>query len=231
MEAKYFLPKMEIKKNNLIPEIILIDKPKGISSFDVIRRLRKKYGVKKMGHSGTLDPLATGLMIIGINKGTKKLNKLIKLPKIYEATILLGKKTATGDMEGKILEEKKISKIDVTQVKKVLKIMNGKIVLAVPFYSAVKISGKPLYKLARQGKTGIMLPKKQMEIFWLKLKKHFREENYYLLQIELKVASGTYVRSIAEEIGHRLNLPATVKELRRTKIGEFKVENAERLSN
>ena len=101
-------------------DIILIDKPKGITSFDVIRRLRKKYGIKKMGHSGTLDPLATGLMIVGIGKGTKKLTQLIGLPKVYDAQSLIGIKTSTGDMEGKILEQKKINSLDEKKIKQVL---------------------------------------------------------------------------------------------------------------
>jgi tRNA pseudouridine55 synthase len=102
-------------------EILLIDKPKGISSFDVIRILRKELGVRKLGHAGTLDPLATGLLIIGVGKGTKRLNDLLKLPKVYEMDILLGKKTETGDLEGKVLEEKEVEKIASEEARKVLK--------------------------------------------------------------------------------------------------------------
>jgi tRNA pseudouridine55 synthase len=98
-----------------IPEILLIDKPKGITSFDVIRQLRKKLNTRKIGHAGTLDPLATGLMILGVNAGTKKLGEYLKLPKVYYTDILLGKQTETGDLEGKVIERKKIDESLKTQ--------------------------------------------------------------------------------------------------------------------
>ena len=103
--------------------ILLIDKPKGITSFDVIRKLRKKLGVRKMGHSGTLDPLATGLLLIGVGKGTKKLKGLIGLPKTYSAEVLLGVRTDTGDLEGKVIEEKPVPKLDEKRVKKSLTLL------------------------------------------------------------------------------------------------------------
>lgn len=208
-------------------EIILIDKPKGITSFDVIRRLRKKLKIRKMGHSGTLDPLATGLLIIGIKKGTKKLKNLIGLNKIYETSILLGKQTTTGDLEGKTIKEQKVNKININKVKQVLKEITGKINIPVPVFSAIKVNGTPLYKIARKkGYQAVNPPKKEMEIFYIKLKNHHKNGDYYVLELEIKVSSGTYIRSIAEEIGRRLDLPATVKELRRTQIGEYKIEDA-----
>ncbi|MEX2013179.1 MAG: tRNA pseudouridine(55) synthase TruB [Candidatus Levyibacteriota bacterium] len=209
-------------------DILLIDKPKGITSFDVIRILRKKLNIRKMGHAGTLDPLASGLMIIGINRGTKRLNEYLKLPKVYEVHVLLGKKTTTGDLEGDILESKKVSEVDLKEVKKIIKEIKGKLTLPVPLYSAIKIKGTPLYKHARKGHT-IQPPKKEMEIINIKLKNHFKKDDFYILDLEIKVASGTYIRSIAEEIGKRLNLPATVAQLRRTQIGRFKIEEAEKL--
>lgn len=209
-------------------QILLIDKPKGITSFDVIRRLRRTLNIKKMGHAGTLDPLASGLMIIGVNRGTKKLNEYLKLPKVYEAQILLGKKTTTGDLEGETIESKEVSKIDLAEIKKVIKDLKGKIVLPVPLYSAIKLQGAPLYKYARKGQI-VKPPEKEMKIIEIKLKNHFKKGTYHILDIEIKVASGTYIRSIAEEIGRRLNLPATVAQLRRTQIGKFKIEDAMQL--
>ena len=208
-------------------KIILVDKPKGITSFDIIRILRRKYKIRKMGHSGTLDPLATGLMIIGIKEGTKELKNLIGLNKEYQASILLGKQTTTGDMEGDVIKSKKVNKINIEKVEKILKEITGKILLPVPIYSAIKVKGQPLYKIARKkGYKSVTPPKKEMEIFWIKIKNHHKEGDYYVLNLEMKVKSGTYVRSIAEEIGRKLKLPATIKELRRTKIGKFKIENA-----
>ncbi len=209
-------------------EILLIDKPKGISSFDVIRILRKKLKIKKIGHAGTLDPLATGLLIVGIGKGTKKLKDFLKLKKEYEVEVLLGKKTETGDLEGKVLEEKEVKEIDIEKLKEILKNLEGEIELEVPLYSAAKIKGQPLYKLARKG-IKIEPPKKKMKIYKLKLLKHFPKNKNYILKIKIECASGTYVRSVAEEIGKRLNLPATLSNLRRTKIGKFNVKDAEKI--
>lgn len=212
--------------NTFVEDILLIDKPKGITSFDVIRILRRKLGIKKMGHAGTLDPLASGLMIIGINKGTKKLNDYLKLPKVYEAEILLGKKTTTGDMEGEVLESKKVDDIDLKKVEQILIAMTGKIILPVPLYSAIKIKGTPLYKEARKG-TDIKAPVKEMEILNIKLTNNFKSDDFYILGLTIEVASGTYIRSIAEEIGRRLNFPATLANLRRTQIGKFKIEDSQ----
>ena len=210
-------------------EILLIDKPGGISSFDVIRKLRKKLGIRKMGHSGTLDPLASGLMIIGVGKGTKRLTDLIGLSKIYKVEILLGKRTDTGDLEGKVVEEKKVSKVDIEKVEKVLTDLEGEPKLAVPYYSAIKVKGKRLYKMAREGKEGVKIPVKKMKIYWVKLTGDRAVKEGYILKLVMKVGSGTYVRSIAEEIGKKLGLPAVVIKLRRTAIGEYRVDQAEKI--
>lgn len=207
-------------------EIVLIDKPKGITSFDVIRMLHKKLGMKKMGHAGTLDPLASGLMIIGIDKGTKLLSQYLKLPKVYKANVLLGIKTTTGDLEGAAIEQKTVENISIDEIRRTLDSMRGKIILPVPIYSAIKVAGKPLYKYARRH-LDVQRPSKKMETLWIKLLDHFPQENNYVLSIELEVASGTYIRSLAEEIGRRLGYPATLSGLRRTKIGDFKIEDAQ----
>lgn len=218
-----------MEPNRTDNKIILVDKPKGISSFGVIRLLRKKYNIKKMGHAGTLDPLATGLMIIATNKETKNLTNLIGLNKVYEVEILLGKKTTTADMEGDIIEDKPISELDENKLKNVLSKITGKINLPVPAFSAIKVNGNRLYKLARENKEMPELPVKQMEIFWIKNNGVKKDGNYLILNLEMEVKSGTYIRSIAEEIGKLLEIPATIKELRRTKIGDFKIEDAEKI--
>lgn len=202
--------------------IILVNKPKGITSFDVIRILRRNIGKIKMGHSGTLDPLATGLMIIGLGKGTKKLKELIGLPKTYITEILLGKKTDTGDVSGNIIEESSVvSNIDKNILINHLNEMIGEIKLKVPMYSSIKIKGKPLYKHARQ-KRKVDVPEKLMKIFSAKLIKF---ENQ-IATVEFHVSSGTYIRSLAEELGKRINTPATVNNLHRIKIGDFDVSQA-----
>ncbi|MFQ6049863.1 MAG: tRNA pseudouridine(55) synthase TruB [Candidatus Paceibacterales bacterium] len=209
-------------------EILFIDKPKGMSSFDVIRILRKKLKIRKMGHAGTLDPLATGLLIIGVGKGTKRLKEFLNLPKTYLMDILLGKKTETGDLEGKIIEEKEVKEINRKKVKEILKEIEGDIKLEVPLYSAVKLKGIPLYKYARKG-IKITPPKRKVRIFYLKLLDFLKEDKFYILKVEMKCQKGTYARAVAEEIGKRLNLPATLKDLRRTKIGKINISQAQKL--
>ena len=211
-------------------EILLIDKPKSISSFEVIRILRKKLKVKKIGHSGTLDPLASGLLIIGVGKGTKKLKNFLKLPKVYLAEILLGRETETGDQDGKVLVEKEIEDLPIEKVKKVLTEIKGKHCLPVPKYSAIKRKGVPLYKLARKG-IDFQPPKKMMEVYSIKFLSLTKKDRFFLLKVEIFCSSGTYIRSLAEEIGRRLSLPASLFNLRRTKIGKFKIEEAKKLED
>ncbi len=210
-------------------DILFIDKPKGMSSFDVIRVLRKKLKIKKIGHAGTLDPQATGLLIIGVGKGTKKLKEFAQLSKTYLMEVLIGQRTETGDFEGKVTEEKEVKKVDIKKIKKILKEMEGEIELQVPLYSAVKFKGKPLYKYAREG-IKITPPKRRTKIFYLKLLDWKKKGKFFVLKIEMKCQKGTYARSVAEEIGRRLNFPATLKELRRLKIGNFDVSKAKKIT-
>jgi len=207
-------------------DILLIDKPKGITSFDVIRQLRKGLGKKKMGHAGTLDPLATGLMIIGVGEGTKKLNEYIRLPKSYIAEILVGEKRSTGDMEGEVVESKNVESLEEGEVESALKEMIGVLRLPVPIYSAVKAGGKRLYKEVRKGRK-VVTPLRDMETKNTQLLSMRKEGDYYIVEVQFDVESGVYIRSLAEELGRRLGYPATIKELRRTQIGDFRIEDAE----
>ena len=208
----------------------MIDKPKGITSFDVIRKLRGTYPKVKLGHAGTLDPLASGLLIIGIGEGTKKLAQFLKLPKVYEVVVLLGEQRTTGDMEGKVTHSKKVEGLDIEKVEATLSGMVGNVELAVPKYSAIKVGGERLYKKARQGKD-FEPPKKIMKIIALELNGDRVDEDCHMLDITMEVGSGAYIRSIAEELGKRLGYPATVAELRRTKVGEFDIKDAKKLGD
>ena len=203
--------------------ILLIDKPKGITSFDCIRKLRTKLGIRKMGHAGTLDPNATGLMIIGLNDGTKKLSEYIGLDKTYEAEIALGISTTTGDPEGETLREIPNSNIKIPkkQIENVIEDFVGEHNIPVPAYSAIKQKGEPLYKKARRGEK-VETPIKKMVVHEAELLSYTQP----LLTVRLHVSSGTYIRSLAEEIGRQLDLPAMLSNLRRTQIGDFKIENA-----
>ncbi len=207
---------------------MFIDKPKGITSYDVIRILKKKLNVKKIGHAGTLDPQATGLLIIGIGKATKKLKEFLDLPKTYYMEVLLGKKTDTGDLDGAVIEQKEVRDIDESQLRQVVQGMVGQIELPVPMYSAVKHKGLPLYKYARRG-IKIEGKTRRTEIYEFKLIEILRQPDQIVLKMEMSCSKGTYARSMGEELGRRLSIPTTLKEVRRLKIGEFDISCAQTL--
>ncbi len=222
------------------PEILLIDKPSGMTSFDVIRALRKQYtaannGEKapKIGHAGTLDPLATGLMVLGTGKGTKKLTELVKLDKEYIAEIRVGEKRSTGDLEGEVLEQVEVAELDESQVRDELRGMVGVLTLPVSAYSAIKKDGVPMYKRARKaeekGEVVTDVPIRDMEVLQAEFLALACLDTYCVVTVRFYVRSGVYIRSLAEEFGKRMGYPATLQHLRRTKVGEFVVEDARAL--
>lgn len=183
-------------------------------------------GVKKMGHAGTLDPLATGLMVIGVGReGTKELNNFKGLDKSYEVTALLGKRTTTGDIEGDVVEEKSVVDIDSEKVKKAVEGLMGENNLTVPLYSAIKKKGKPLYWYARKG-LPVETPVKLMVVKEALFEDLYKEKGEYFIKFSVKVSSGTYIRSLVEEVGRYLNIPVTVYALRRTMVGDISIEGA-----
>lgn len=215
--------------------VILVDKSVGCTSFDCIRTLRRQLGIKKMGHAGTLDPLASGLMLIGINAGTKALTELTKLNKEYETEILLGQSRSTGDMEGEVLDSCPVDvPLSDAVVSDALTGMIGSLELPVSAYSAIKRDGTPLYRLAREaaarGETVADVPIRTMIVHEATLLQstqiEFDATQFQLLSVRFAVGSGTYVRSLAEELGRRLSYPACVYSLRRTKVGEYSVTDA-----
>lgn len=220
--------------------ILLIDKPKGISSFDVIRRLRRRYtqthdGAKapKMGHAGTLDPLASGLMLIGCGQGTKLLTNLTKLDKEYVATIRLGEQRSTGDLAGEVVDEcvvNEAAEILVNKISAALAAMRGELVLTVSAYSAIKVDGVPMYKRARKaelsGDTILDIPVRKMVVHEVELLDVVVEGGRAEVQVRFYVASGTYIRSLAEELGRRIGYPACLSDLRRTQVGEYHIDDS-----
>lgn len=211
-------------------EILLVDKPKGITSMDVIRRLRKELNIKKIGHAGTLDPLATGLMVVGVGTGTKKLAELIKLDKEYIAEIRIGEKRTTGDLEGEIVAEKEVTNIERETVEKALTKLLGTNTYPVSAYSAIKVNGVPMYKHARsaerEGKTVREVPQREMAVYEAELLDFELIQNRAIATVRFFVGSGTYIRSLAEALGEKINYPATLQNLRRTKVGEFDIKKA-----
>ena len=208
-------------------EIIFVDKPEGMTSFSVLKHIKRTLDIGKAGHAGTLDPLATGLMIIGIGTGTKKLKEYIGLDKVYEAGVLLGKRTNSGDLEGEVVEEKAVPEITENNVNTALSEMVGQLTLPAPIYSSLKRGGESLHKKARRGEDVTPHPVIMEVIESELLKIESGEET--VLHIKWHVGSGTYIRSLAEEIGLKLGTVATVKSLRRTKIGSHDVREAETL--
>jgi tRNA pseudouridine55 synthase len=221
--------KSPIKSKHYIePDILLVHKPKGLSSFDVIRQMRPILGTRKIGHAGTLDPLATGLMILGIDTGTKKLTQYLKLPKTYIAEILIGKSTTTGDLEGEIIEDKFVEKNDVRndEMEYQLLQMKGSHTLKVPLYSAIKVQGKALYTYARRGETPPYIPEKEMNILSIQILDSYNKGIYHVVKIRVEVSSGTYIRTLGEEFGRRIGYPATLQNLHRVSISNYLDANA-----
>jgi len=200
--------------------LLLIDKPLGITSFDVIRRLRRQTGVRKIGHAGTLDPLATGLMLMLFGTGCKQAMSLTKLDKRYVAQVTLGANSTTGDAEGdKTLVSETIP--TEAEIMQALEDFRGEITQTPSIYSAIKINGQEAYKHARAGRS-VEMPLRQVTIYELKLLNY----TYPVVSLEAKVSSGTYIRSLAEDLGATLGTGAFLSGLVRTEVGEYKLTDA-----
>jgi tRNA pseudouridine55 synthase len=206
--------------------IILIDKPDHMTSFGVVARVRRQLTVAaghkvKVGHTGTLDPFATGLMILVVGKECKNAGNYSKLDKIYEATIRLGQTSSTGDPEGEIVP---VSDTIPTKeaVVEALKAFTGEIQQTPPIYSAIKINGQRAYKLARQGQD-IEMPVRTVTVYSLEL----LDYSYPEIKVRAHVSSGTYIRTIAQDVGQLLKTGAYCSQLRRTQIGIWNVKEAD----
>ena len=210
----------------MIEGLLLVDKPAGVSSFGVVAKvrgvLRAHYGVKniKVGHTGTLDPAATGLLVLAIGKYTKRVPELIKQDKTYEVTMKLGETSTTGDKEGNITV---VSTADPTKeaTLAVLKAFTGQILQTPPAFSAIKVNGQRAYNLARKGQEVVIEPR-QVTIY----KNELIAYEYPYVRFISKVGSGTYIRSLVEDIGKKLETGAYMSDLRRSSIGNFSIDNA-----
>lgn len=214
-------PRPQISKVNVKEGIVLVNKPAGVSSFAVVKRLRTLTGIKKIGHAGTLDPLAEGLMIMLVGKDfTKKATQFLKLDKTYIVEMQLGYESTTGDREGELI---KISdKVPaVAGVKKVLQSFVDTITQTPPRYSAIKTGGTRAYKLARQGKS-FDLPTRTVTIYSIT----GIDYDYPGLRFSAKVSSGTYIRSLVVDIGKKLGTGAYTSRLVRMEIGEYHLGEA-----
>ena len=201
--------------------VILINKEKGMTSRDVVNILSKEFNTKKIGHTGTLDPDATGVLVIAIGKCLKVVDEITALDKEYEAEITLGIETDTLDTSGTIINEKDVN-ITEEEIDKILESFLGTYNMKVPKYSAIKINGKKLYEYAREN-IEVQLPVKDVYIYELK---RISKLNNNKFKIKCKVSKGTYIRSLIRDIGYRLNNYATMSELNRVKQGKFDIKDS-----
>ena len=202
--------------------IILIDKQKEYTSHDVVA-IVKRLSKAKVGHTGTLDPLATGVLPLLIGNATKISKYLINHDKTYIAELKLGIKTDTADSEGKIVEERKVPEFTEEQVKSVLNSIIGRQKQVPPMYSAIKVNGRKLYEYARKGQS-VEIASRMIEIYNAKLIEFDKSNN--IVKFELKCSKGTYVRTVCENIAEKLKTVGFMLNLRRTNVGEFDIENA-----
>ena len=201
--------------------IILIDKPKYYTSHDVVSVIKKKSH-EKVGHTGTLDPNATGVLPLLIGKATGISKYLINHDKTYIATLKLGIKTDTADGEGKVLEEKEVPNFEIEDIQNALNKLVGKQEQVPPMYSAIKVNGKKLYEYARQGKA-VEVQARDIEIYDAKLIEFNKQEAEVVF--EISCSKGTYIRTVCEKVAENLNTFGYMKELRRTRVGEFEIQN------
>ena len=202
--------------------IIVINKEKEYTSHDVVAKLKKKLNISKVGHTGTLDPNATGVLPILIGKGTKFSKYLINHDKIYEVQLELGKKTDTADIEGKVIEEKEVDEEYVNKnLLQVLESFIGKQEQMPPMYSAIKKNGKKLYEYARAGEK-VEIEARKIEIYKIDLNKY----NKNIISFVVSCSKGTYIRSLCEDIAEKLNTVGYMKNLKRLQVGEFNIRDA-----
>ena len=201
--------------------VIPVIKPEGLTSFDVVHRVRKWTHCKKVGHTGTLDPKASGLLLICTGKATKRFDQLVSLEKVYRGVIELGKRTDTDDSEGTVLETKDVPEFSRDEILSALKTFEGEIEQRPPIYSALKQNGQPAYKLARKGKA-VQLGPRMVHVKEIKLVRWQHPE----IEIEVTCSRGTYIRAIARDVGEKLGTGGYLKSLIRTRIGQYDMKTA-----
>ncbi|MFH1142311.1 MAG: tRNA pseudouridine(55) synthase TruB [Candidatus Uhrbacteria bacterium] len=202
---------------------LLIDKPAGITSHDVVNQVRKITGEQRVGHAGTLDPFATGLLIVAVGReNTKKLNELVGLDKEYEAVFVLGARSETDDIEGPVISDPNAHEVSRQEIKTVIKKFIGQIDQVPPKYAAIKVKGRKLYEAARAGEEIERKPRSvRIDEFELL---HILPKNK--IKVRIKCGSGTYIRALARDLGDELGIGGYVEQLRRTKIGSFDIKDA-----
>ncbi len=201
--------------------IILVNKPQGLTSHDVVLRIRRKLKIRRVGHAGTLDPLATGVLVILLGKSTKLFNEFAGLDKAYRARMILGTKTTSADIQGQTLQTRPFTHINQKDVEKIFCKFLGETQQLPPMVSAVKVKGKRLYELARKGIQVERTPRK-VKVHCLRLESFEPPE----VQFYLECSKGMYVRQLAEDVGEMLGCGACISQIERIKVGDFNIKDA-----
>ena len=212
--------------------ILPIYKERGITSHDVVFRARRILQMKKIGHSGTLDPEVDGVLLLLLGGATKVSDYAMDLGKSYRAEVCLGIKTTTEDLTGEVVEECKVTDISLDKINEILKSMIGEIEQKPPIYSAIKVNGRKLYEYARRGQFDVEIPTRKVNIYnisFIENSEYYKDDKFYF-SIDINCGKGTYVRTIATSIGEKLNLPSTMSKLTRTRSGEITLDNCLTLS-
>jgi len=212
----------DIKRSELnAGKIVAIDKPVDWTSFDVVNKLRGMTKVKKVGHAGTLDPFATGLLLVCFASATKQVNQLMELEKEYQGTFELGSETDSHDITGKVVSQHPVPDLSRTQIESAAKKYSGEILQVPPMFSALKRDGKKLYELARQGKE-VELAARSVKVYAFDI----LEVSLPEIRFRIACSRGTYIRAIARDLGRDLGCGAFLKTLRRTRVGAYTVADA-----
>ena len=202
-----------------------IDKPQGITSFDVVRRIRRAAQMKRVGHAGTLDPLATGVLPVAVGDATRLVDELVGARKRYRAEILLGRETDSYDIDGAVVEERDASRVTIEDVRAALPAFLGPIMQAPPAFSAIKRDGQPAYKAARRGDP-LDLPMRHVTVYEIEVLSLTHQDGLARLTLDVRCGQGFYVRSLAHDLGAALGVGGTIAALRRTQVGAFLAEDA-----
>ena len=213
--------------------ILPIYKERGMTSHDVVFKARKILQMKKIGHSGTLDPEVDGVLLLLLGGATKVSDYAMDLGKSYRAEVCLGIKTTTEDLTGEILEERTVEGIDISEIKGILKTMVGEIEQTPPIYSAVKVNGRKLYEYARREQFDVEIPSRKVNIYNIEFidnSEYYKDGKFYFT-IDINCGKGTYVRTIATSIGEKLNIPSTMSKLTRTSSGKITIDHCLKLAD
>lgn len=207
------------------PGIVVVDKPAGMTSHDVVGRCRRIFGTRRVGHAGTLDPMATGVLVIGVDRATKILGLLTAAPKSYHATIRLGQCTSTEDAEGELLQQVAADHLTDEQIAAAIAGLRGDIEQVPSAVSAVKVGGRRAYRLVREGNT-VDLPARRIRVDRFDITAVRRHAQLVDLDVEVDCSSGTYIRALARDLGAALQVGGHLVALRRTRVGRFGIQDA-----